>query len=139
MRQYLSLLGAGMLLVAAGSTMFAHHSFDAEFDRSKPVKLTGKVTKVEWANPHVWISIDGKVVDAPNSKIAHWEFELNAPNALRRAGWTRDTVKEGDVLTVDGWYAKDGSNHVNARTVITADGKSVLTGSSGGDAPTAAK
>jgi hypothetical protein len=125
-----------MLMVAAVSTVMAHHSFDAEFDRSKPVKLTGKVTKVEWMNPHVWVYLDAKIVDSPDGKISKWETELNAPNALRREGWNRDTVKEGDVVTVDGWYAKDGSNHVNARTFMTADGKAVFAGSSGGNAAT---
>ncbi|MEP7353015.1 MAG: DUF6152 family protein [Acidobacteriota bacterium] len=133
MRSLFNCLAAGVLLISASTAILAHHSFDAEFDRSKPVKLTGKVTKVEWMNPHVWITIDGKVVDQADTKITKWEFELNAPNALRRQGWSRDTVKEGDVVTVDGWHAKDGSNHINAREVMTAEGKSVLTASSGGD------
>lgn len=115
---------AGML--ASAVPMLAHHSFAAEYDASKPVELHGTVTKLEWTNPHARIYIDVK--DA-SGKVVNWNLELASPNVLARNGWTRHSLKEGDVITVQGSRAKDGDNLANARTVVLADGKKVFAGS----------
>ena len=125
MRTYLALL-AGLSGMAAGHPIHAHHSFAAEFDAAKPFKLTGTVTKVVWANPHAWLYVD--VSDA--GKVTNWAVELNSPNALMRAGWKRDTLKSGDVITVEGSLAKDGSPTGNARSVMTSTGQQLFAGSS---------
>ena len=106
----------------------AHHSFAAEFDAAKPFNLTGTVTKVVWSNPHAWVYFD--VVDAGASKTTNWAVELNSPNALMRAGWKRDTLKPGDVVTIEGSLAKDGSPTGNARSVMTPGGQKLFAGSS---------
>jgi len=109
----------------------AHHSFAAEYDENKPVVLTGTVTKLEWMNPHARFYVDIK--DA-SGKVTNWEFELGGVNGLIRRGWTRTSLKPGDVVTVDGFLAKDGSPLVNAKTVTLSDGKKVFAGSSRDDA-----
>ena len=120
-------------LMLTGASVAAHHSFAAEFDVNKAVTLTGTVTKVEWTNPHARFYID--VIDA-GGKTVNWEFELGSPNALMRLGWTRDSLKYGDKITVDGFLAKDGSHLVNAKTVNLSDGRKVFAGSSGDGSPT---
>jgi hypothetical protein len=115
---------AGLLVSAV--PMSAHHSFAAEYDASKPVNLKGVVTKVEWTNPHARFYVDVKDADG---KVTNWNFELASPNVLSRNGWTRHSLKEGDVISVQGSMAKDGSNLANARTVILADGRKVFAGS----------
>src|SRR3954469_17528997 len=129
MRAKLSLLGA-LVLTSVAIPVFAHHSFDAEFDRKKPVTLKGTVTKLEWMNPHVWVYFN--VADAA-AKTTLWQCENGAPNMLKRAGWNRESIKEGDVITIDGSLSKDGSNTCNASTLVLADGSKVFAGSSGGD------
>lgn len=119
----------GGLVVALGLSALpalAHHSFAAEYDNKKPISLTGTVTKVEWMNPHARFYIDVKD-DA--GKVTNWEFELGSPNGLMRMGWTRNSLKEGDTVTVSGSLAKDGSKLANARQVKLADGRSVFAGS----------
>ena len=114
MRAYLlGGLVAVALLVAAGKTA-AHHSFAAEFDANKPIKLTGTVTKVEWTNPHVWFYINVKD-DA--GKVTNWGAEMGPPHGLQRRGWRRETLKIGEQVTVEGSLAKNGSKRVNARSV----------------------
>ncbi|MEY4641808.1 MAG: hypothetical protein RLZZ227_1802 [Pseudomonadota bacterium] len=117
------------LLVAALPAM-AHHSFPAQYDASKSVTLTGKVTKVEWTNPHIFIYID--VPDAATGAVVNWALELGGPNALLRLGWKRDSLKADDLITVEGSLARDGSKLANARTILMeATGKTMLSGSSG--------
>jgi hypothetical protein len=125
------LLGIGLTIVLRQAA--AHHSFAAEFDAAKPFELTGAVTKVVWANPHAWLYFD--VVDAETQKVTNWAVELNSPNALLRAGWKRDTLKAGDVITVEGSLAKDGSPTGNARSVVTAEGRKLFSGSSETETP----
>ncbi|HWF10528.1 MAG TPA: DUF6152 family protein [Bryobacteraceae bacterium] len=119
------LIAAAGLLVAA-APVFAHHSFAAEYDASKPVDFKGTVTKVEWTNPHARFYVDVKDADG---KVTNWNFELASPNVLSRNGWTRHSLKEGDVISVQGSRAKDGANLANARTVTLADGRKVFAGS----------
>jgi len=113
---------------------FAHHSFAAEYDAKKPIKLMGTITKVELVNPHGWVYIDVKNAEG---KVENWACETGAPNALIRRGWKRDTLKAGDMITVDGFRAKDGTTTMNARSVTFANGKSVFAGSSDDGAPQA--
>ena len=142
--------------VAASLPLAAHHSFSAEFDGSKEIKATGAVTKLDWQNPHGWIHLTvtelcertaaGRGPDAveqewacraPDSKegAADWAFEIGSPNGLMRQGWTRNSLKPGDVVTVQGSRARDGSTNSNARNVTTADGKRLFAGSSEGATP----
>ena len=125
-------LAAVALTLTARSTM-AHHSFAAEFDANKPFTMTGTVTKVEWMNPHTYFYIDGK--DEKSGQVANWAMEMGSPNGLMRAGWTRNTMKVGDVVTVEGSLAKDGSHTGNARSVMmTSTGQKLFAASSQGQA-----
>ena len=121
MRAYIlgGLVVAGMLL-AAGQTA-AHHSFAAEFDNNKPIKLTGIVTKLEWTNPHVWFYINGK--DEKTGEVTNWGAEMGPPHGLQRQGWRRDTLKIGEQVSLNGFLAKNGTKRVNARNVtLTSTG-----------------
>jgi hypothetical protein len=122
-----TVIAAGLGLILCTVPMLAHHSFAAEYDSAKAVSLTGTVTKVEWMNPHARFYID---VKDENGAVNNWELELGSPNGLMRQGWTRNSLKQGDVVTVAGSLAKDGSKLANARTVKLADGRQVFAGSS---------
>ena len=123
-------VAAAAALLAPLVPVLAHHSFAAEYDANKPITLKGVVTKVEWTNPHARFYVDVKD-DA--GKVINWNLELASPNVLKRAGWRRDSLKEGDQITVEGSMARDGSKMANARAVTLSDGKRVFAGSSGGD------
>jgi hypothetical protein len=111
----------------------AHHSFAAEYDSKKPVTLKGVVTKVDWTNPHVYFYVD---VEDQAGKTLNWAFEMGPPNGLARSGWTRNTMKVGDEITVEGTLAKDGSRQANARSVVmTNTGKKLGAASSEGNIP----
>jgi hypothetical protein len=134
MRNSCSFVFAAILaLAAAAAPSDAHHSFAAQYDRNKPITLSGPVTRLDWINPHARIFVDAKDT---SGKVVNWEIELGAPAILLRNGWTRNAIKIGETVTVNGSLAKDGSNLANATTVTLADGKKVFAGSSGGDAQT---
>jgi hypothetical protein len=129
MQAKLGIVAAGLGLWLWVLPASAHHSFAAEYDEKKPVKVSGTVRKVEWTNPHSRMYLEVK--DA-NGTVTVWNFEFGSPNHLFRAGWTRDTVKEGDQITIEGWGAKDGSRLAQTRQVILADGRKVPGFASGG-------
>jgi hypothetical protein len=132
MRTPLFIAATGVIMLAAGAPLLAHHAFAAEFDATKPVTLTGTVTKMEWINPHAWLHID---VKGPDGKVVSWMVEGGAPNALLRRGWNRNSVVPGTVVKVEGFRAKDGSTRANGRDVTLPDGKRLFIGSSGTGAP----
>ena len=129
MRTRLLAIAAGISLFLAAAPAIAHHSFSAEFDAAKPFKLTGVVTKVEWQNPHTIFYLD--ITDEQTKKVTNWSFEMGSPNGLMRNGWTRNTLKIGDVVTVEGSLARDGTPWGNARAVVLAStGKRLFAASS---------
>ena len=132
MRNKLAII-AGLALLAAEAPVRAHHSFSAEFDGNKPVKLQGTVTKMEWMNPHARFYVDVKEADGT---VSNWNFELGAIPVLLRQGWRKDALKAGDQVTVEGNRAKDESHTAAARMVLLPDGRRVFGGSAAdGSAP----
>jgi hypothetical protein len=127
-----ALVALTLSLVATLAPALAHHSFAAEYDDKKPFTLSGTVTRVEWLNPHARFYMD---VKDESGRVTNWEFELASPNGLMRKGWTRNSLKPGDIVTVEAYRAKDGSNLGNARTVNLADGRKVFAGTSDDGAP----
>jgi len=126
------MVALGVLLVTV--PVLAHHSFSSEYDASKPVTLEGVVTKVEWQNPHTIFYLD--ITDVRTRKVTNWGFEMGSPNGLMRNGWTRNTLKIGDVVTVEGSLARDGSPYGNARAVVlTSSGKRLFAASSQATTP----
>src|SRR5258708_6141973 len=118
---------APILALGFVKPVLTHHSFAAEFDANKPVTLEGVLTKLEWANPHIWMYLDVK----DEHGVQAWQCEGGPPNTLTRNGWSPNSLKGGDTITIDGALAKDGSKTCNARTVKLADGRRVFAGSSG--------
>ncbi|HEY2380662.1 MAG TPA: DUF6152 family protein [Terriglobia bacterium] len=125
-------LALALILTASlAAPLWAHHSFAAEYDSKKPVNLKGAVTKIEWQNPHAYFYIDVK--DEVTGKVVNWACEMGAPAVIQRSGWTRTTMKVGDLIIVAGSQAKNGSPHANARSVTMAStGKKLGAGSSEG-------
>lgn len=119
----------GLAIAACLATVpaYAHHSFAAEFDETKPIKLTGKVIEMRWANPHAWIYLE--VPDA-NGKPEKWAFETGAANALFRRGWRKEDLPAGTTLVISGWLARNGSKTVNAGSITFPDGRRLFAGSS---------
>ena len=126
----IQIFAAGIAVIVAATPILAHHSYAAEFDSSKPITLTGTVTKVEWANPHARFYFDAK---NEQGQTVNWDFELASPNGLMRLGWTRNSMKVGDVITVSGTLAKNSPYVGNARSVTLANGKRLFAGSSEGN------
>jgi hypothetical protein len=134
MKTKCSLAFAALLsLIVAALPVLAHHAFDAEYDRSKPFTLTGTVTKVEWTNPHARFYVD---VKDTNGGVTNWDFELGPPNSLMRRGWSRNSLKHGDSVTVTGFLSKLSPTNGNATTVTLSDGRKVFAGSSADGTPT---
>ena len=129
MRTKLLVAAAAITTLLSTAPVAAHHSFAAEFDASKPFKLTGVVTKVEWQNPHVWFYVE---VKEQNGKLTTWGFSTAPPGALMRRGVTKAALKLGSVINVEGVRARDGSNNASARRITFADGTNVLTPTEGG-------
>jgi hypothetical protein len=125
MRRKLSIVG-GILALLAGPPLLAHHSFAAEYDKDQPVKVTGAVTRVEWTNPHIWFFVDVKD-DAGG--VTNWGFSGGPPGVLQRRGIGRYALKPGDIIVVEGYRAKDGSNNGTGESVTFADGRRVFTAS----------
>jgi len=127
-------IAVSMLASLSSRGALAHHSFSAEYDRDKPIKITGSVTKVEWTNPHARLYVD---VKDDSGKVVNWDFELGPPNGLMRQGWTRNSLQPGHVVTVNGFLSKDEPHVANARSVFLPDGRQVFAGSSFDTGPTA--
>ena len=126
------LLGILVAALAIAVPVFAHHSFAAEFDQTKTVKLTGKVTVMKWANPHAWIYVD---VVGKDGKVTNWALETGAANSLLRRGWRKEDLPFGTVVQFEGWQARNGTPTANVTTITFADGRRLFAGSSNPAAP----
>lgn len=123
---------AALASLLSAAPAAAHHSFSSEFDATKPVTLTGTITRMEWINPHSWMHID---VENEDGTVESWMVEAGPPGVLVRRGWTRDSIPPGTVVVVEGYQARDGSNRANGRDVTLPDGRRLFAGSSGAGAP----
>ena len=132
METKLSVVVTGSALALAALPAWSHHAFSAEFDAAKPVELKGTVTKMEWINPHSWITID---VEGPDGTIETWEIEAGAPNSMFRRGFTRDSLPVGTEIVVNGYQARDGGQRANGRDITLPNGQRLFVGSSGTGAP----
>jgi Family of unknown function (DUF6152) len=129
--RFTAMVAAMTGLMAASAA--AHHSFSAEYDSNKPLKLTGKVVEMKWSNPHAWIYID---VAGKDGKVVKWAWETGGANALYRRGWRKEDLPAGTVLVVDGYQARNGSTTANATSITFPDGRRLFAGSSNPNAPT---
>jgi len=134
MKTKLAVVVAALGIVVAGTavSLRAHHAFSAEFDSNKPLQFKGTISKMEWTNPHVWLHLD---VKKPDGSVEAWAFEAGTPTVLFRRGVTKESVKVGMEVTVDGYQAKDGSHRANGRDLMLADGRTMFLGSTGTGAP----
>jgi hypothetical protein len=132
MRTKLLFVSVSLGTFLASAPVFAHHAFSAEYDALKPINLTGRLTKLEWSNPHAWLHVD---VKDEQGKVVSWAIEFGSPNALLRRGLRKTDFPEGLQLVISGYRAKNGSPTVNATTVKLPDGRDLFTGSSGTGAP----
>ncbi|NOT27951.1 MAG: hypothetical protein HOP16_17845 [Acidobacteria bacterium] len=123
-------MAAVVAVMLATTPVVAHHSFSAEFDITKTIKLSGKVSSVRWSNPHAWIYID---VTGTDGKVVNWAFEMNAANSLYRRGWRREDVPAGLEVTIEGWLARNGTPTANTNTIILPDGRRLFAGSGPGE------
>lgn len=128
--------GIGLLLGLAAVPALAHHAFAAEFDAKKPVKFKGTITKMEWINPHAWIHV---TVKKPDGTVEEWMVEAGTPNTLLRRGFTKDSLKAGTEVIVDGYQSKDGSLRANGRDLTLPNGQTLFLGGSSPGAPYADK
>lgn len=126
MRVTLAAFALGLGLLTGALPAIAHHAFAAEYDKDKPVKVKGVVTKVEWTNPHIWFFVD---VKDENGKVTNWGFSGGPPGMLQRRGITKEVLKPGDVVVVEGFQAKDASNNASGNSVTFENGKKVFAGS----------
>jgi hypothetical protein len=124
MKRGIAALFTAIAVLVSGLSVVAHHSFAAQYDRDKPITLQGGITRIEWANPHIYFYLDV----AQAGVTTQWAVEGQAPNVLYRAGWRKDSAKVGDVVTVDGFLARDGSKLVNMQTALLADGRKLFVG-----------
>jgi hypothetical protein len=134
MRTKLSVVGGAVLgvLAVSAAPAFGHHAFAAEFDSNKPVKFQGTITKMLWVNPHAWIYVDVKKSDGT---VEEWMIETGTPNTLLRRGFTKESLKNGTLIVVDGYQSKDGSLRANGRDLTLPNGQTLFVGSSGTGAP----
>jgi hypothetical protein len=123
-------VAAAIAIVMATTPVVAHHSFSAEFDITKTIKVTGKVSSVRWSNPHAWIYVD---VTGADGKVVNWAFEMNAANSLYRRGWRREDVPAGLEVTIEGWLARNGTPTANTNSITLPDGRRLFAGSGPGE------
>lgn len=134
MRKHLLVVvgGAGLLVALASVPVWAHHAFSAEYDNTKPLTLQGTVTKVEWINPHSWITIDVKAADG---SVETWEIEAGSPNSMFRRGFNRNSLPLGTVVVINGYRSRDGGKRANGGNITFTDGRRLFLSGSNPDDP----